>query len=1017
MAAGLAGMMFAAAAGSALGGASLDALFFARFGVRDLPWMYIILGLVTFANLVVIAGLLGSVERQRLFTALPLVIAGLLAAARVLIALDLRGVYPAMYVGKEALNALQGVFLWGVAGAALDARQSKRIYPLLIGGSIAGTAAGSFLTPALVSALQVENLILLWMLASLAAAGIIYRMGAAWSAGAPAQRVGRRAVEKGQANQFIAEIRQGYDYVRSSELLRTWSLAAVLFSILWFSLLLPFSRAAAQQYPDAGELAGFLGIYQGLQTAAALLLSLFLTNRLYARFGLIPMMAVYPLIYLGGFLLLAIRPAFSLIAGVRYVKLVWGGAVAEPAWQATFNVIPAERKDQARAFINAVPGQAGIVISGLLLAFGDQALTPQQLYLVGLAAALACTFTLLRARRAHTRALTEALLRGQPQVFGGEMAPFGSLHQDAAALAVVLGGLRSSNPGVRRLSAEILGRTGAPQAIEGLRAARQDEEAEVRLAALAGLTERRATLTPDELESCLADNDPGVRKQAVKLAGEQNWDTSRQVLLVLADPEPEVRAQAAVSLAGLGRRFGSASGSQAAALSGLWALLGSALPEERSLALAGLGECWQLIPGARGEIEAAILAALGDAEPGVRQSAARALDQPGDRLLPGLMAALRDPAQPVSQAAADSLGRMGAACLDGLLRALEDPQCERGALRALAALQAKRLFTPEAEAALRAHSAARIKQAVRDNQRSRLAGGCGGEASAMLRDAYHRRAVQVAILALQAAALLGDRPEIELAVQNLQSQTRDQRAYALETLEATSQSQLIRPLLQIWEEPAGAGEERGFSWQEGLADPESWIRVCTALAARRCGEVAVQARIAELAEADPEGWVREAAAGILRGDGMETLQTLTLMERALFLRGVPLFSSLAPGDLIQVAQIGQEKFYPHGETIIREGEMGDEVFVIVSGEVRVLVEGGREIARRKAGEYVGEMSILSREPRIATLVAEGEVRTLCIGQAQFEGILRERPETSLAVIRVLCERLKELTVKNGKGHE
>lgn len=150
---------------------------------------------------------------------------------------------------------------------------------------------------------------------------------------------------------------------------------------------------------------------------------------------------------------------------------------------------------------------------------------------------------------------------------------------------------------------------------------------------------------------------------------------------------------------------------------------------------------------------------------------------------------------------------------------------------------------------------------------------------------------------------------------------------------------------------------------------------------------------------------------------METLQTLTLMERALFLRGVPLFSSLAPGDLIQVAQIGQEKFHPHGETIIREGEMGDEVFVIVSGEVRVLVEGSREIARRKAGEYVGEMSILSREPRIATLVAEGEVRTLCIGQAQFEGILRERPETSLAVIRVLCERLKELTVKNGKGHE
>jgi CRP-like cAMP-binding protein len=44
---------------------------------------------------------------------------------------------------------------------------------------------------------------------------------------------------------------------------------------------------------------------------------------------------------------------------------------------------------------------------------------------------------------------------------------------------------------------------------------------------------------------------------------------------------------------------------------------------------------------------------------------------------------------------------------------------------------------------------------------------------------------------------------------------------------------------------------------------------------------------------------------------------------------------------------------------------------------------------------------------MARLVAEGDVRTLCIGHKQFEGILRERPETSLAVMRVLCDRLRE----------
>jgi len=54
------------------------------------------------------------------------------------------------------------------------------------------------------------------------------------------------------------------------------------------------------------------------------------------------------------------------------------------------------------------------------------------------------------------------------------------------------------------------------------------------------------------------------------------------------------------------------------------------------------------------------------------------------------------------------------------------------------------------------------------------------------------------------------------------------------------------------------------------------------------------------------------------------------------------------------------------------------------------------------------MAIISREPRNASLVAAGDVRMLCIDQKSFESLLRERPEISLAVMRVLCARLTEL---------
>ena len=147
---------------------------------------------------------------------------------------------------------------------------------------------------------------------------------------------------------------------------------------------------------------------------------------------------------------------------------------------------------------------------------------------------------------------------------------------------------------------------------------------------------------------------------------------------------------------------------------------------------------------------------------------------------------------------------------------------------------------------------------------------------------------------------------------------------------------------------------------------------------------------------------------------MDSITTLSLMDRILFLKRVPLFATLSPTDLKQVAAIASEEVFPDGEVIAYRGEQGDAMFVIVSGEVRVCIENDgveTELARRRPGEYVGELSIVNREPRNATLIAAGDVRALCIDQKTFEGLIRERPEVSLFIIQVLSRRLKELMEK------
>ena len=152
----------------------------------------------------------------------------------------------------------------------------------------------------------------------------------------------------------------------------------------------------------------------------------------------------------------------------------------------------------------------------------------------------------------------------------------------------------------------------------------------------------------------------------------------------------------------------------------------------------------------------------------------------------------------------------------------------------------------------------------------------------------------------------------------------------------------------------------------------------------------------------------------------ETMKTLSLMERVLFLRKVPLFAALAPSDLEPIASIAREQAFADADTIAEQGEYGVEMHIIVSGQVSVTTGAGDErhvVATRSSGEVIGEMSLLTDQPRIAGLVCDGPVRVLTIDRPRFEAILRERPETSLGVIRVLCGRLAEggAQVADGTG--
>ena len=343
-------MMVFTAGGSAFGQSATDGLFFARSGADTLPMMLIVAGGLMFVTSIIVTALLGLVPRRRLFLTVPVVAAVTLLVERAVLAPAPSWIYPVLWLSANVVVLLQWLFTWGLLGIVVNTRQAKRLFPLFAAGAILGGVIGGLSTGPLAALVGAENLLFVWA-ACLVAASLVGRE----LVGPP--EVARRRSHQPKPRPFN-EMLQGFRFVRGSAVMRWMSVAAVLFSVLFFSLYLPFSRAATDHFPSADSLAGFFGLFSAATTAGALVTSLFLTNRMIARFGVTALLLVLALIYLFGFGVLIVSGTFVTLVAVRFLQMLWSQGVGNPAWEAVVNIVPAARRDQTRAFLNGGPDTA-----------------------------------------------------------------------------------------------------------------------------------------------------------------------------------------------------------------------------------------------------------------------------------------------------------------------------------------------------------------------------------------------------------------------------------------------------------------------------------------------------------------------------------------------------------------------------------------------------------------------------------------------------------------------------------
>lgn len=128
------------------------------------------------------------------------------------------------------------------------------------------------------------------------------------------------------------------------------------------------------------------------------------------------------------------------------------------------------------------------------------------------------------------------------------------------------------------------------------------------------------------------------------------------------------------------------------------------------------------------------------------------------------------------------------------------------------------------------------------------------------------------------------------------------------------------------------------------------------------------------------------------------------------LADVPLFSACSKKELQFVARATTDVSFADGETIVSQDETAREAFVIVGGTA-IVRRNNRKVAELGAGSTIGELGLLDRGPRTATVVAKGPVDALVLTPQEFSGVLAEVPSISTKLLKSMAAMIRDLDSK------
>jgi ATP/ADP translocase len=1028
-----------------------ETAFLKRYGVEYLPVVYMVNSVLTFFIMAVVTGLMAAMSGGRFLGYLLLYCGISVGLMRLLVPLGLELIYPVLFVMKTQYEVLLGLVFWNLANDLFNTRQSKRIFPMISAGGVLGGMAGSFGTPWLAKAISLDNLMWAYLVVSGLGAIVVKVMGQRF----PAILIAEKRPKKKGRTPFLDEYKKVGPLLRESTLVKILVVITLMPNVVIPIINYQFNYVIDETFATEGKMIAFFSYFRGAMNIISLVILLFV-GKIYGKWGLPVSLMFHPVNYMIAFGAFLLR--FDVVSAIyaRISTTVLRNTINNPARAVLVGLIPAAYRSLVRPFLRGTVVRIGTLAGSGLVILCGQWFHPKYLSIVAGSFVIMWILSSIHLKRSYSKILLDLISVDMLDLKSLEEGDATHIFRDKNVKARLMEGLSSARGDQCIWYARLLKSLGTEGLDGQLLSLLRDRDDQTRVELIKLLSpEAGAAAIP--VFRTLADAEKpdlmiALSKAAMRFEPENAFAFQEELFEKCR--HIQVKAYA---VSGLYRR----APEMYRPLIDSW--LDSPNLLERRAGVIAAGESGDpfyverlhlmLSMEEEGSILPSILRALNRLDAfekdrliwpfldhpleSVRLAALDAFEIKDDAGLRKAIDLMGDPSLRVHELAKQKLQAAPHQNGQVLVESIGSPRrkVREGVFQLLESLNVKdvevfKFARGQLERAYKNVSAAEALDRSRRN---------GAAEDLLIKHLAERRWLLLDNI-LRVLAAQDRSGKMRIISRGVASRDARQRANSIEALEDSMDPALSGMLLPLLEEqPVSQSLAMGrkhfhlerFSANVAqlysrLLSEADWVTVLLTLhiiapdppegldwglvrsltqSGNRHVSIVAKRIVAGLASENPS-----------KEDTMES--EISLPEKILHLRAIQIFQDLSVSELAAVASVTEEVVYPAGEVVIREGEPGDTMYLIIKGEVSVTKsqpgEGPSheiELDRIRAGDYFGEMALFEDVVRSATIRTAEESRLLVLNKQEFTEIVREYPQIALHICRVLSDRIRRLHQK------